>query len=809
MFLTLLKRVIFYLPVKYFCKCATRTENISDDLEEFDPNLPIVYVLQSNSISDLLTLEKLTKRYNLPSPFSKLEVGDDVLPRFACMKKVNFLFNGKSKDFNYEHIFNTWIEFCKKNNCDLQIVPITIIWSRNPHHEDDQCDYFVNKPMSAVRKFFRLMFFGYDNMTICSGPIKLDKLIKFPNKKLNISTVLARACKLHFERRFKDVIGPKLPHRNMLINELLRSNNIQKVIDEVSSESSKTNSELESEVRIMLNEIVSDISYHFIRVMGAILHLVWNKLYKGISVHGADRVRELIHTGHEIVYIPCHRSHMDYLLTSYVFTKEGLIIPHVIAGNNLNFFPVNSFLRKCGAFFMRRKFKGDKLYTTVFREYLNTLFNRGYSVEFYIEGGRSRTGRTLPPRTGIVAMAVQAQLRNSEKPITFIPMYLGYEKVMEVNSYMNELNGQKKEKESVWQLFNIFKRFKYYGRGYVNFGEPITLPTFLRDHVENWRDCINIPSGEKPAWLYDTVNNLSDEIIMHLNAAAAINGFNLSALAILSSQKHKLSLNKISELINFYIMILKNSNFNVEVPDVPGSILLKQALELHPFHVKTIDNIQYAVPSSKQIIYLTYFRNNILHFFALPALIITIVMVHKQINYEDIVTHTRNVFYFLRHELYCPVKEDVLNNTIENYLKAFRLNEYIRLKDDLYSINDDLSENITILSECIQLNLIRYLVAANVIISCDDNTLTKESFIAKAVKASKELPAEITDNSPEFSEPSVFNIMYDTLIRHKYIIKNDKNEFLAKNEQKLSKLINAVGPLLLEKRENCANKVKI
>ena len=182
---------------------------------------------------------------------------------------------------------------------------------------------------------------------------------------------------------------------------------------------------------------------------------------------------------------------MDYILLSFVIFHEGLPLPQVASGDNLNFFPVGPLIRRCGSYFIRRKMKGDKFYTAMFREYLLILFERGYATEFFIEGGRSRTGRTLPPRTGMVSMTVQAQLRGIERPIAFVPTYLGYEHVMEVGSYMRELGGIKKQKESAWDLLGIFKRLRYYGRGYVTFGEPIIVPKFLQNHVPTWKDDID------------------------------------------------------------------------------------------------------------------------------------------------------------------------------------------------------------------------------------------------------------------------------------------------------------------------------
>jgi glycerol-3-phosphate O-acyltransferase len=148
---------------------------------------------------------------------------------------------------------------------------------------------------------------------------------------------------------------------------------------------------------------------------------------------------------------------MDYLLLSYVIYHQGMVPPHIAAGINLNFWPAGPIFRHGGAFFIRRTFKGNPLYSTVFREYLNLLFAKGYSVEFFTEGGRSRTGRLLPPKTGMLAMTLQAMMRGLDRPVTLVPVYLGYEHVMEVNTYHNELKGSRKEKESFLQVLGILR----------------------------------------------------------------------------------------------------------------------------------------------------------------------------------------------------------------------------------------------------------------------------------------------------------------------------------------------------------------
>ena len=156
------------------------------------------------------------------------------------------------------------------------------------------------------------------------------------------------------------------------------------------------------DARAMAEEIVSDISYPTVRFFDWLLSWLWNRLYDGVTVRHLDRARELA-GDHTLVYVPCHRSHIDYLLLSYVLFYGGVMLPHIAAGNNLNLPVAGPLLRRGGAFFMRRKFAGDALYTAVFESYVDHLFTHGFAMEYFVEGGRSRSGRMLSARWGCFA----------------------------------------------------------------------------------------------------------------------------------------------------------------------------------------------------------------------------------------------------------------------------------------------------------------------------------------------------------------------------------------------------------------------
>ena len=186
---------------------------------------------------------------------------------------------------------------------------------------------------------------------------------------------------------------------------------------------------------------------------------------------------------------------------------------------------------------MRRSFQGDALYREVFDEYLHQMFTKGYSVEYFIEGSRSRTGRTLPPRTGMLRMTVRSFQKDSTKPIAFMPVYFGYERVLESSTYMAELSGKDKKSESVFDVFGIFSSFKReFGRVTVNFGEPVLLHDFLDQRLEFWDQPLRVTSAS----FTDACQNLAELLATRINSAVAVKPTNLVAVALLSTRARTL-----------------------------------------------------------------------------------------------------------------------------------------------------------------------------------------------------------------------------------------------------------------------------
>ena len=231
----------------------------------------------------------------------------------------------------------------------------------------------------------------------------------------------------------------------------------------------------QSPVRRYLKEMVAKPSSFVVHIARVALAFLWNKIFNGVNVQGLDEIAQ-DYQGKSLIYIPCHRSHLDYGLLSWILGVNFLPLPHIIAGNNLNLFGIGQILKMGGAVFIRRSFKEQPLYTETFLTYLHYLLDHQYSIEFFIEGGRSRAGKHLQPKVGFLSMLVEYLQQRPDMDLHLVPVSVVYDKVMEESSYVKELGGIPKRAENLSSLFRSYKLFQVnYGKVYVSFTKPISL----------------------------------------------------------------------------------------------------------------------------------------------------------------------------------------------------------------------------------------------------------------------------------------------------------------------------------------------
>lgn len=774
-------RSLMKLPLSVLVKGTSIPSNPVEDLN-IDLSKPIVYALPFRSSVDILTLQKHALELGLPDPLSKLEINGKSLQRYVFISSRKTLL----QDDDYVpsssiEVFSELLSLhAEDSELDVQVIPATVLWGRKPGKENNQKPYL--QAMNGLEKSKAVLLAGRDCLVRFSPVVSLRYMANSHGTDNTIAHKLARVARIHFSRQKLAASGPNLPSRQALFDRLLKSEAIKKAIEDEAQAKNISIEKASKEAQDIMDEIAANFSYSLIKRGEKILGWLWNKLYQGLHISNASTVRKLAQDGHEIVYVPCHRSHMDYLLLSYVLYHEGMVPPHIAAGINLNFFPAGPIFRHGGAFFIRRSFKGNKLYSTIFREYLAELFAKGYSVEYFSEGGRSRTGRLLQAKTGMLAMTIQAMLRGMNRPVTLVPVYIGYEHVMEVATYAKELRGKRKEKENASLVIRTLRKLRNFGKGYVNFGEPIQLNQYLNEHAPEWTKDIDPMGTSKPQWMNPVVNDLATKMMTHINDAAATNALTLCATALLASRQRALSRDSLVSQINCYLSLLKNVPYSdtFTVPKDSAEDLVKHAESLNKFLIESDSMGDIISLDRHQSILMTYYRNNIIHLFALPSLIAQMTIRQHGLTIDTIQENVAAIYPFLKKELFLSYDEDQLESVVANIIEELVGQGMLVVSDNQVTINQSNSQALMLLGRTISETLQRYSIALNLLAENPD--LDKSDLEQKSQDIAQRLGRLQGINAPEFFDKGVFASMFATLKQQQYL-DNEGNCDLEKTQQ--------------------------
>ena len=489
----------------------------------------------------------------------------------------------------------------------------------------------------------------------------------------------------------------------------------------------------------------------------------WNRIYDGVTIHHLDQLKQTA-PGHEIIYVPCHRSHMDYLLLSYLLYQHGIVPPHIAAGDNLNLPVIGSVLRRGGAFFLRRSIRGNALYAAVFSEYVAQLVGDGFSIEYFIEGGRSRTGRLLQPKGGMLAMTVRAFLRAPRRPVVFQPVYIGYERLIEDKSYLDELTGRPKQKETIWALLKGVAEVlrSHYGKVTVNFGEPVRMDEVLVANDPDWRAQMG---EDKPTWFADVVDDLAQRIQVNINRAADLNPVNLLAVSLLATPKHAMGeADLLAQLgLNKRLMAALPYSDRVTVtPMAPAEIVAygeKMGMLTRRKH--PLGDVIGLQPETAEL--QAYFRNNVLHLFSASAWIALCFQNNRRLSRAGLLRLGRTIYPFIQAELFLPWNEDGFAERLEATM------DFFIAEGLLHAVNDEdggiLSRGPGQTDEVFRLRAIahslqqafeRYFIAITTLVKNGPRTLSAGELETLCHLAAQRLSLLYAPAAPEFFDKTLF-----------------------------------------------------
>ena len=782
------------------------------------------YVLQDYSRSNSILIDLQTQEYQLPPALVGVTNSDCQLDETAA---IVFLHHPKAKDNQLSPRLSRLVAATLQYPAlKIRLVPVSILWGRAPEKEDSLFRLLMTdgwEDPTITKQLFNIGVMGRDTFVQFHPPQDLRHLIydsldlddpaaqttatrdNSPSVNSHSSTdtgttidtdkemlgyslvpsadanrelvrTLQHELNVYLDKQRASMLGPDLSDRRNLVDKLIYSPAIKHAIEKEATETGTTVREARSIAKGYANEMVNDYSYPIIRIFDRFLTWLWTQLYDGVDVHHFERVRELA-MDHEIIYVPCHRSHVDYLLLSYVIYKRGLSIPYIAAGDNLDVPVLGPFLRGAVAFFIRRSFRGNALYTAVLREYLHTLITRKTPIEYFIEGGRSRSGRLLPPKMGMLAMTVHSQLRQTAKPVVFIPTYIGYERIMEGGTYIGELKGKPKESESLMGLLKVSRKIeRIFGNVHLSFGTPLHLTDFMTkfdvpaDSLPN--DRTDTPLDSKASAMVD---NIGIKIMQNINKAAVVNPVSLLSLVLLSAPKAALDEEICREQIALYQSIARQMPYadDTVITDMSPQDIIDYGIKLKLIertpHILG-DIIQVA---DKQAALLSYFRNNILHVFILLSFLAALVARNGRIERSRLDGIVSQMYPFLQSELFLHYPCHNLTETLEQKIKNLQAHGLIvELSDGILSVPDANSrcyQQLEVLATPVGQSLERYFMTLALLAQQGSGNLTAGEVIDLCHLLGQRLSVLYADDIPDFFDRALFLSFVNALIRLDYI----------------------------------------
>ncbi len=708
--------------------------------------LPPLAFSQPNPVARFLTwLERIVM--NKPSPAQNQPEncpGQNQLLLFLQQKGKFLSVHAESQ----VELLEDLIDRQCRQEMPIYLLPQICIWSKRPISiQRSWLDIFLGNPLQPGRLRKLVIFLrNYRHAFVRYGePIDLNEWVEGSGKrrkpKENAVSRLRWDMFQFFTEERVAVTGPATRPRTWILETVLKSDQVQNVIRDVAAEEQVSVEYVELRAAQILETMSADYRYSFIAFADWVLSRVFRRIYNPIVVDkkGFERIRELIKK-HPVVFTPSHKSHIDYLVFSFIMFNEQMAPPHIIAGDNLSFFPMGFIFRRMGAIFIRRSFAGDRLYTILLKTYLNRMLEARYNQEFFIEGGRSRTGKLLLPRLGILSMIFDGYLENPERDIMIQPISMSYSKLIEQGSYSKELEGENKKKEGAGQLIKAVGVLKVrYGAIYINAGEPISLKDYLAHEGLNYQ---NIDESERRRF----IKKLGNEIIARINEASTVTATSLVSLALLASGKKGISQKNLVKNVEFLLEYVRGGVAQ-HVSDTLDNPLwavtetlemMKREGQISIYEIG--DETIYTINENKRLA-LDFYKNNIIHFF-MPTSILALALLSFEKKRVDIAAmRERSRFLAKLFSFEIILSQDAgFSQRFENLLNGMvNSGMLVKSSGDEVELGANALDSLQLFASMIRNFVESYWVAARVLPELNGRRMNENRFIERVMMEGKKL----------------------------------------------------------------------
>jgi glycerol-3-phosphate O-acyltransferase len=565
-----------------------------------------------------------TRRRSWPNPFQ-----DGYFLKTLKEKRGSLLFLVDQVGFRQRFLkpredpIRHLLELQKELDFPIFLVPQMVMYEKAPFRENKGLwqHFFGDSENPGKMRKLGLCFLKAKRAVVeVAEPMNLREVLATapPGGSLReLAQEIRRELIQRIDTKRRVITGPVVKSREEVLELTLTDPGLTRTMVTLAETEKKKLSKIKNSAQDYFWEISSDFNIVYINAMLRLVSWLSEHLFDGIAfdIEGFEKVREADQKGC-LVFVPCHKSHLDYLILNNLIYQHHMQPPRIAAGKNLSFWPLGPVFRGSGAFFIRRRFLGGKLYAEVLYTYIKTLVKTGYNIEFFIEGGRSRTGKLVLPKLGLLNMLLRTYDEQAAPDLLFVPTYIGYDQVLEEKAYLSELEGRSKKAESVGQLVKARKFLrKRYGRAYIQFSEPISIKEYLGQ----------VPASESQE-ARDHAQEIAYRIIQAINQISVVTPFALVCAALLTYPRKGVYRRELLQIIQVLCDYLQAYG----VPQVNSLENLNQSVEdtLSLSESRKLGLGGYSIDETKRPL-LEYYKNNILHFF-LPASMVSLAILARQ-----------------------------------------------------------------------------------------------------------------------------------------------------------------------------------
>lgn len=647
---------------------------------------PVVYVLHTRSVIDWLALNRALNRRRLPlavvtegvrgvwfRPTGEMlrgawrglkrrltlsdppdPLGSGALVEAICRSEPTAVFLLR-KNKTRAGLLEALLEAQQRLRRPIQLVPIVVLWRRAPDRHRNEVGRMLvgteDEPGPLHKLVSVLTRARQDAVLVQAGEsLELSRVLAryTETSHVDIARRLTLLLRGYLYRESRVVRGPRTRSYRDGRQQVLRSTAVREQITRRAQATGRSPERIRLEAWKTYNHIAARFSYPAVRISRALLNPLYNRIFAGIDVRDEDleRLRTAMRNGTPIL-VPCHRSHLDYMLISSICFEHNIAMPHIIARDNLSFFPLGRLLRRLGALFVRRGMRHDPLYESIFKRYLQQLIHDGFPVEFFIEGGRSRTGKLRPPRLKLLSMILDAATQSRpDREVTLLPVNITYEQIAEEQAYADELSGSDRREENLREVVQASQKLRgrRMGRVYLRVGEPLPAHAILHTHPDGWSA---MPDDQRQELLERTGERLMHRIAQQtvMTPSAVV------AMALLSGPAG-VHLHTLNQHIERLQTLLTHRGAQATASLTAGGSALGDVLSrfhtqrLIEMHSDAHDDVVQVVDGRR--IRLEYYKNTLLHFLAPISLLAAVIRATDR----DITSADEEIFALFRTQVF-------------------------------------------------------------------------------------------------------------------------------------------------------------